>query len=308
MKQSECASEPSEAWRIAEFITSLTAASEATINAYRNDLTLFAKWAQRGDAITPDTVDRLTLRRYIAFLTTRSYERRSIARKASSLRRYFGWLARLGDIEVNPSLSMSTPIRQGRLPTVLSASDISSLLGDGDDPAPSDPLELRDRLVLEVLYGSGMRVSEFCGLNADSYSPGSEQIIVLGKGSKQRRLPLSEPSQRLLGAWHAGGSRAFDTEVLSAQAVRDKQALVVNRRGNRITGRNIARILDAHSDAPTHPHALRHSFATHVLDGGADLRVVQELLGHVNLSTTQIYTHVSRERLRKVYDTSHPRA
>ncbi len=297
-----------EAWRIGEFITSLTAASEATKLAYGDDVTQFAFWAERGSTTGPELVTRLTLRRYIAHLTTRSLKRRTIARKASSLRRYFRWLLRLGGIAINPAADLSAPTSGGRLPTILSTSEITDMLGDSDDSAPSDPLMLRDLMVLEVLYGSGLRVGEFCGLNASDFQPGMENLTVMGKGSKQRRLPLSEPAQRLLTAWHNGGSRAFDLEVLEANAVRDEHALVVNRRGNRITGSNIRRILDERSSTPTHPHALRHSFATHLLDGGADLRVVQELLGHASLSTTQIYTHVSRERLRKVYDTSHPRA
>lgn len=297
---------PDEAWRITEFVTHLTAVSAATTKAYRNDLTQFACWAHRSSCTEPSVVTRLLLRRYVAFLTTREFARRSIARKASTLRRYFGWLTRLGDIDINPSEGLNTPTRQGRLPRVLNATEIEDLLGDGKPP--EDPVELRDLLVLEMLYGSGLRISEFCGLDTSSYRPGADRIVVLGKGSKQRRVPLGEPSQCLLAAWHDGGSRAFDEAVLTAGVVRDKQALVVNRRGNRLTGRDARRILDARATSPTHPHALRHTFATHLLDGGADLRVVQELLGHSDLSTTQLYTHVSRERLRQVYDTSHPRA
>ncbi len=297
-----------EVWRIDEFITSLTAASEATKIAYRDDMTRFVVWAERGSIAEPESVTRLSLRRYIAYLTTRSYARRTIARRASSLRRYFRWLLRLGNIEVNPAADLSTPIRGGRLPTILSTSEVTDMLGDTDDFAPTDPLVLRDLMVLEVMYGSGLRVGEFCGLNASDFQLGMENLIVMGKGSKQRRLPLSEPSQRLLTAWHNGGSRSFDVDVMGTNAVRDEHALVVNRRGNRITSSNIRRILDERSSTPTHPHALRHSFATHLLDGDADLRVVQELLGHVSLSTTQIYTHVSREQLRKVYGISHPRA
>ncbi|HCB34382.1 MAG TPA: recombinase XerC [Acidimicrobiaceae bacterium] len=294
-----------DAWRIPDFVTSLTAVSPATAAAYRRDMTQFAEWAGRSGT-GPVEVSRLVLRRYVAFLQTRGFARRSIARKAATLRRYFGWLARLGEIDVDPSAGLSTPARAGRLPRVLSASDVAELLGDGTPP--DDLILLRDRLVLELLYGSGLRVAEFCGLNRGSWRPGAAHVVVLGKGSKQRRVPLSEPSQCLLGAWRDGGSDAFDAAVLSSGAVRDAEALVVNRRGNRLTGRDARRILDARSGTPTHPHALRHTFATHLLDGGADLRVVQELLGHSDLSTTQVYTQVSRERLRHVYETSHPRA
>lgn len=285
---------------------SLTAASEATKRAYRNDVTQFAEWASRAGLDAPDDVDRRWLRRYVAFLSVRGLSRRSVARKASALRRYFGWLARDGALGVDPSIGLTAPAGTGRLPRVLGAAEVSEMLGDGT--VPDDATELRDRLVLELLYGSGLRVAELCQLDRGAYVMGNRHIEVIGKGGRHRRVPLSEPSAEMLAAWRNGGSDDFDTQRLRRPAERDPAALIVNLRGNRLGPRDVQRILDRHATLPTHPHALRHTYATHLLDGGADLRVVQELLGHQRLATTQIYTHLSRERLREVYDSAHPRA
>lgn len=294
------------AWRVSEFVLALTAASDATKRAYRTDLSQFAEWASRSGIDSPGEVDRRKLRRYVSFLTVRGLSRRSVARKASALRRYFGWLLRDGVIDADPTVGLAAPSGAGRLPRVLGASEVAEMLGDGS--VPDDPTELRDRLVLELLYGSGLRVAELCGLDHTSVRRGDRHVEVIGKGAKPRRVPLSEPSMVLLAAWRDGGSRDFDTQRLRQPAERDPAVLVVNLRGNRLGPRDVQRILDRHADAPTHPHALRHTYATHLLDGGADLRVVQELLGHQRLATTQIYTRVSRERLRDVYESAHPRA
>jgi site-specific recombinase XerD len=160
--------------------------------------------------------------------------------------------------------------------------------------------------VLELLYGSGLRVSEVCGLTVEDLDLRRGWLSVWGKGSKQRRVPLSAPAVDALRAWVRSGRTAALTAWPSAGGAHD--ALFVNRRGRPLTPRDVRRILDHRSPVPTHPHALRHTYATHLLDGGADLRAVQELLGHADLATTQIYTHVSRERLRRVFDATHPRA
>ena len=285
---------------------SLTAASEATKRAYRTDVTQFAEWAARAGLDEPIDVDRRRLRRYVSFLGARGLSRRSVARKASALRRYFGWLVRSGAIDADPSIGLAAPAGTGRLPRVLAAAEVSEMLGDGT--VPSDATELRDLLVLELLYGSGLRVAELCQLDRGAYLMGNRHIAVIGKGSKHRRVPLSEPSIEMLAAWRNGGSDDFDTQRLLRPADRDPAALIVNLRGNRLGPRDVQRILDRHTERPTHPHALRHTYATHLLDGGADLRVVQELLGHQRLATTQIYTRVSRERLREAYESAHPRA
>ncbi|WP_420444440.1 tyrosine-type recombinase/integrase [Candidatus Poriferisodalis sp.] len=293
-------------WRVGEFVLSLTAASESTKRAYRTDLCQFADWASRAGHGNPGDINRRWLRRYIAFLTVRGLSRRSVARKASALRRYYGWLVRDGAINLDPTLGLAAPAGAGRLPRVLGAAEVSEMLGDGTVPA--DPTELRDRLVLEMLYGSGLRVGELCQLDRGAFRPGDSHIKVIGKGAKHRRVPLSEPSVSLLTAWRDGRSDEFDVQRLRNRADRDPAALFVNLRGNRLGTRDVQRILDRRSVVPTHPHALRHTYATHLLDGGADLRVVQELLGHQRLATTQIYTRVSRERLREVYESAHPRA
>ncbi len=293
-------------WRISEFVLSLTAASEATKRAYRTDVAQFAAWASRAGLDAPRDVDRRWLRRYVAFLSVRGLSRRSAARKASALRRYFGWLVRDGAIGRDPSVGLAAPAGTGRLPRVLGASEVSGMLGDGT--VPDDATELRDRLVLELLYGSGLRVAELCQLDRGAYRVGDRHIEVIGKGGRHRRVPLSEPSIEMLAAWRSGGSDDFDTQRLRTPADRDPAALIVNLRGKRLGPRDAQRILDRHAALPTHPHALRHTYATHLLDGGADLRVVQELLGHQRLATTQIYTHLSKERLREVYESAHPRA
>jgi site-specific recombinase XerD len=181
---------------------------------------------------------------------------------------------------------------------VLKAGELEVLFDERD----AGHVELRDRAVVELLYGSGLRVGELCGLRPADVDRPRGLVLVWGKGSKQRQLPMSEPSVEAVSAWLDRGRAA----LVGAETPAD--ALFLNARGRRLTPRDVRRILDRRAASPTHPHALRHTYATHLLDGGADLRAVQELLGHENLSTTQLYTHVSKERLRTVYDTTHPRA
>jgi integrase/recombinase XerC len=287
-------------WSRDEFARSLTAVSPATAEAYRSDLAAFVVWAERLGVDDPSGIDRLTLRRYLAYLSTRRYARRTIARKASTLRRYFAWLQRTGRIEHDPARSLSAPKGDARLPRVLRGDELEALL-EPDTPSVEGGAR-RDDAVLELLYGCGLRVSELCSLDVDDVDVAGRAVVVWGKGAKQRRAPLGEPAADAVNAWLTNARGDF---VNGGQA---GAALFVNRRGHRLTPRDVRRILDRRASAPTHPHALRHTFATHLLDGGADLRAVQELLGHADVSTTQIYTHVSRERLRLVYDQTHPRA
>jgi site-specific recombinase XerD len=288
------------AWQQDEFLRSLTAASANTVAAYRRDVAAFCDWADRGGASGPDAVDRILLRRYLSYLSTRRYSRRTIARRASALRRYFGWLERSGAIASDPSRGLSAPKGDGRLPTVLRRGDLDRLLTPptGDD----DVVAVRDQAVVELLYGSGVRVGELCGLGPGDADLARRQLVVWGKGSKQRQVPMSEPSVDAVQAWLSYGRPAL------ARAESPADAMFLNRRGKRLTPRDVRRILDHRAASPTHPHALRHTYATHLLDGGADLRAVQELLGHGDLATTQLYTHVSKERLRAVHQSSHPRA
>jgi integrase/recombinase XerC len=292
------------AWHEGDFLASLTSVSPRTVEAYAGDLAGFVEWAGRGGLTGPEDVDRTLLRRYVAHLTTRRYAKRSIARKVSALRRYFAWAARTERIPRDPSSGLSAPRGDGRLPRVLRHDELATLLDDppaaivDDDPA----IRARDDAVLELLYGSGLRIGELCALGPADLDLGRARAVVWGKGGKQRVVPLSAPAVDALRAWIDGPRR---TLVAGAG---EPDALFLNRRGHRLTPRDARRLLDRRAAAPTHPHALRHTFATHLLDGGADLRSVQELLGHADLATTQRYTHVSRERLRSVYEASHPRA
>jgi site-specific recombinase XerD len=291
-------------WQVDAFVRSLTAVAPATVRAYATDVADFTVWAERGGATGPDAVDRMLLRRYLAFLGTRRYARRTVARKAAALRRYFKWLHRTGAIGADPALRLSAPSGEGRLPHVLTRAELSTLLDDppaavdGDD----DAVRLRDDAVLELLYGSGLRVAELSGLDMGDIDLATRRITVWGKGSKQRQVPVSEPAAEAVEAWLDRG------RAVLAEGHPPCDAVFLNKRGRRLGPRDVRRILDRRAASPTHPHALRHTYATHLLDGGADLRVVQELLGHASLETTQVYTHVSKERLLRVYESTHPRA
>jgi len=290
-------------WRLDEFADALTGSAANTVGAYRSDLYLFAEWVERSAITSPADVDRLLLRRYVASLTTRRFAKRTIARKVAALRRYFSFLRQRGYIEFDPTVSLRSPAGAGRLPRVLEHSEVSALLdAPVSDSNDAEPVwrRRRDDAVLEVLYGSGVRVGELCGLDVDAVDLGGAAITVWGKGSKERRVPLSAPAVEALRAW-----MPMRRQVVAASA---GVAVFGNERGVRLSPRDVRRILDRRSQRPTHPHALRHSFATHLLDGGADLRVVQDLLGHSDVATTQRYTHVSKQRLRAVYTEAHPRA
>jgi site-specific recombinase XerD len=297
------------AWRVDSFAESLTRASPNTVAAYRRDLEGFVTWAERAALQDPSEIDRITLRRYLAYLGTRGYEPRSIARKAASLRRYFAWLRHTGAIGTDPARSLRAPTGQGRLPHVLNTSELAVLLDEPPAGVADDPVEvrLRDDAVLEVLYGCGLRVGELCGLDVPDVNLRTRTLTVWGKGGKQRQVPLGEPATEALAGWMTRGRPAVVAQA-AAPIVGDEAALFYNRRHRRLTPRDVRRVLDRRAAAPTHPHALRHSYATHLLDGGADLRAVQELLGHADVATTQLYTHVSKQRLKQVYGETHPRA
>jgi site-specific recombinase XerD len=291
-------------WQLDAWVMSLTDLSDASKQAYRNGVTAFAVWALRAGVRDPAAVTRLTLRRYLAYMATRHYARQTMTQRASALRRYFGWLNRQGAVPGDPTASLSAHAGESKLPRVLSRAELGVIL---DEPPPratavTEAVRLRDDAALELLYGSGLRVSELCGLAMDDVDGRGRWANVWGKGSKQRRVPISEDADRAVRRWLADGRPHMALPGSPADA------LFLNSRGHRLGPRDVRRILDRRSPSPTHPHALRHSFATHMLDGGADLRVVQELLGHASVRTTQVYTHVSKERLLAVYDLSHPRA
>lgn len=287
-----------ESWELAAFCRSLTRASDNTVKAYLTDVSLFAEWVSRQSISGPTDVRKETVRQYVAFLATTRAAKRSIARKMAALRRYFGWLVRTERNTIDPTVGVKTPSDQGRLPKVLTNEQLSTLLQPRED-APRWK-EARDIAVIEMLYGSGLRVSELCAIDVDSVDVKRAAVTVIGKGSKERRVPVGEPALVALKAW-----AALRGEVVGG---RSETALFVNSRGKRLGTRDVRRILDERASSPTHPHALRHTFATHLLDNGADLRAVQELLGHSDVATTQRYTHVSKERLKAAYEVSHPRA
>lgn len=301
-----------DTWRVEPFLLAVPLAP-STIDVYRRDLLAFVDWAARAGLDSPEQIERRTLRRYLASLHTRGLAPRTIARKAAAIRRYFGWLAGTGELPTDPSADVSAPRGAARLPRVLRADELRQMIDEPSAVTASDPVVVaRDDAVLELLYGSGLRVSELCGLDLDSVELSRRRLTVWGKGSKQRVVPISEPAAAALEHWLSGARARFAATTATSGAAEDGPdvtlALFQNRRGRRLAPRDVRRILDRRSPVPTHPHALRHTFATHLLDGGADLRVVQELLGHSDLATTQVYTHVSRERLRSVFDASHPRA
>ncbi len=286
-------------WNIDQFARSLTASSPNTVDAYRSDVTQFAQWVSRQNISEPTKVSRDIVRQYVSFLTTMKLAKRSITRKIASLRRYFGWLVRNGVVPSDPTSGVHTPSDSGRLPKVLTSDQLGALLVSTDLDAPPWRTS-RDTAVIELLYGSGLRVSELCGMDINSVNVKAQAVVVMGKGAKERRVPMSEPSLDAVKNWIK-----FRHELAINIS---EPAMFLNTRGRRLAPRDVRRIIDSRSESPTHPHALRHTFATHLLDNGADLRAVQELLGHSDVATTQRYTHVSKERLKSAYGASHPRA
>ena len=290
-----------------------------TVTAYRRDMTQFLQFAGRAGVNDPAQVEPLLLRRFLALQRTRGLAAASIARKAAALRTGFRFLARRGLVPDDPAAGLGVPRGPKRLPVVLKPRQVDRLLAG---PDPVDPVGLRDRAVLELLYATGIRVGELCGLGLGDVDLAADTVLVLGKGAKQRIVPFGEPARAALLDYLVNGRVAMlpgtDRPATSTAASRrdttaDREALFFNRRGRPMTQRDVRGMLEryrAAAGAPvgTSPHTLRHSYATHLLEGGADLRAVQELLGHVALTTTQTYTHVSNERLRRVYEQAHPRA
>ncbi len=289
-------------WGLSAWLDSLSGVADSTRAVYARDAAAAAGWLQEADHAGPASVDRRVLRRYLAHLAGCGYAARTITRKVSVLRRYFDWARRTGRIEADPTLGLTAPRGGSRLPQVLKDDQIHTLIEKPARAGDDDARDARDLAIVELLYGSGLRVSELCGLSRDDIDLSRPEVRVWGKGAKQRLVPLSEPAAGALRAWLKSHRHSFVTSDTPTDSV------FLNQRGRAMTPRDVRRVLDRRSVVPTHPHALRHTFATHLLDGGADLRTVQELLGHADIATTQIYTHVSRERLREVHRTTHPRA
>ncbi|OGW90707.1 MAG: hypothetical protein A3D28_03980 [Omnitrophica bacterium RIFCSPHIGHO2_02_FULL_63_14] len=272
--------------------------SPHTLNAYGNDLKEFEAFC--GNA-APEKIDLITLRKYLALLRSKGLSKRTVARRVSALRSYFRYLTREGQVPKNPMGALKTPKIEKRLPAILDEAQVDRLL---ETPPPDEVTGLRDRALLETLYSTGMRVSELVSLNAEGIDFIGGVCRVVGKGSKERLCPIGDRAQKAIRRYLE--ARRNDARPLFLNHSR-------HNGGSRLTQRSVCRVVDRHIRASSQiqnvsPHTLRHSFATHLLNRGADLRAVQELLGHANLSTTQIYTHVSTQRLKEVYDKAHPRA
>ncbi len=277
-------------------------ASPHTRRAYLSDARELGKWASRR-GIDPPAVSYRVLRGYAAGLGGRDLARATVSRKLATSRSLFEYLRSRGEIEQNPAELLPNPRSDSRLPRVLGADEIRRLL---DRVGARTPLEARDKAMLEIAYSSGLRCSELVGLDVASIEFESETIRVRGKGGKDRILPLGEPAQAALSTYLSQGRPALVADPSQA-------ALLLSKSGRRLSPSDVTRRLgrwvhEAAIAGRVSPHALRHSFATHMLEGGADLRSIQELLGHASISTTQIYTRVEPSRLRRAYGDAHPRA
>jgi|SRR5262245_13727971 len=294
-------------------------ASAHTVRAYESDIAQFLDHAALAggvarDAIDPASLDRAALRVFLADLHRQGHSRATAARKLAAVRTFLRYLRREGAIDDDPGALVATPKREIRMPAHLSEGEMDALLAA---PDAGTPLSRRDRTVLELFYASGLRLSELAGLDVDDVNLSAKMVRVLGKGGKERIVPFNTSTataireylkdrEAIVSARNSGDGQERTTR-------RPKNPLFVNYRGGRLTVRSIDRLVRRYVAATSarlgiSPHALRHSFATHLLQRGADLRVIQELLGHARISTTQRYTHVNAAQLRDVYRKSHPRA
>jgi integrase/recombinase XerC len=288
-----------------DFLTHLSLEKDRsphTVRAYEGDVSSLLVFAADQGIRTPDELDLMVLRGWLARQRAGGASRATLARRGSSVRTFTAWAHRRGVLKVDPGALLATPKGLRTLPEVLRVDEAVRLVElEGDEV-----VDHRDRVVLELLYATGVRVSELCGLDLDDVDPGRRVIRVLGKGRKERSVPYGVPAQRALEQWLADGRPRW-------AGPRSGAALLLGVRGARVDPRTVRTVVHARlagvPGAPDlGPHGLRHSAATHLLEGGADLRSVQELLGHATLATTQIYTHVSIERLRTSYERAHPRA
>jgi len=281
-----------------------------TVAAYRNDLESFVAFLTVDyfvlgrDQLDLAAVDHLTIRSYLAHLARRKLSRSSSARHLSALRSFFKFMMREGMVPANPARGVSTPKREKFLPTVIQSSDIEALFEQADS---EKPLGARDRAWMELLYASGLRIGELVGIDLDDIELRSRLVKVRGKGSKERIVPFGSKAETAIRAWLAVRSE------LGHRRDDERQPLFLNYRGDRISARSVRRLFDRYVRQTSlrsgvSPHTLRHSFATHLLNAGADLRTIQELLGHASLSTTQKYTHLNDWELIAVYRKAHPRA
>ncbi|HOJ77947.1 MAG TPA: tyrosine recombinase XerC [Bacillota bacterium] len=291
-----------------EFLTHLRVNqnySEHTLESYGLDLRQFIEFLTAKNYSDMEALNYLVFRSYLADLKANNLARTTIARKLSCLRSFFKFLCRQGYLAQNPLLSVATPKRERKLPEFLYLEELNQLLSLPDG---NTPLGIRDQAILELFYSSGLRLQEVVNLQVANLDMSRGYVKVFGKGSKERIVPLGGAARRSI--------ERYLNEVrpqLIAKNGKETKALFLNYQGTRLSGRSIQRLFSKYIkqlalDRKISPHTLRHTFATHLLENGADLRVVQELLGHVDLSSTQIYTHLTKERIRAVYLKSHPRA
>ena len=281
-------------------------ASELTIKSYSEDFGSLLDYVRDrvGEVSSPAELQIAQLRGYVAYLHECDYARTTIARRLASLRSFFRYCQREGLVTSNPAKVLRTPRVGRKLPHFLTIEQITSLL---EAPPANEPEGLRDRAMLETMYSAGLRVAELVGMNIDNWDRDANIVRVFGKGKKERIAPIGKHASKALGRWMDVRQPATDSKPA------DRNAIFLNRFGTRLTTRSVGRMLEKYLaltglDQLTTPHTLRHTFATHLLDGGADLRSVQEMLGHKSLTTTQIYTHVSTKRLKDTYEQAHPHA
>lgn len=296
---------------LAEFLRHLGLeknSSDHTVKSYREDLTqaidFFRTKLGTDRTLQPALLTSRLLRAYLAWLSEQGYAKSTIARRVAAVRSWCRFLCRQGTLATNPAEGLRPPRQDKKLPHFLSAEDLMRLL---QSPPADTPFGLRDRAILETLYSAGLRVSELTGLNIDDLDLNDGLITVRGKGKRERLALLGGPALEAMSAWLTA------RKELLAGRTRPQAAVFLNKHGTRLTSRSVGRLLEkylaqAGLDPRTSPHTLRHSFATHLLDAGADIRSVQELLGHRSLGTTQIYTHVTTHRLQDSYRKAHPRA
>jgi len=278
-------------------------ASPYTVRNYTTDLLHFFQFLKAKGVDSLKEVDKHVLRDYLSYVIEQGFVKASIARKLSAIRSFYRYLQREEIISTNPVATASSPKLDKRLPSFLSIDEVERLL---EAPDSSKPQGQRDRALMELLYASGLRVSELVSLNLEQINLDSGEIRVRGKGDKERMVLMGKPAARALSDYLSQGR----PKLLGKKG---SSALLLNPDGGRLSGRRVQTILGKYANIAgierrVHPHMLRHTFATHLLDGGADLRVVQELLGHASLSSTQIYTHVTQSQARKVYLSAHPMA
>ena len=297
---------------MAEYLRSLGVErnmSPETLRAYQGDLRLFEEFCSRTGITRPEDIDHRLLRRYLANLQTRGYSRSTVARRSSAVRGYFRFLVQRGYLESDPTSALSPPRRDRRLPRVLRTEEIDE--AEARQGLHIYRTSLRDMALVELLYATGMRVGELAALNVEDIDFKRGEVRVLGKGRKERVIPVHDAALQLLEGYIDKERPVLASNAAAGSEIGDPVFLSV--KGGRLSDRGVRRVVDRffcglEGGKRISPHTLRHTFATHMLQGGADLRTVQELLGHVDLSTTQIYTHLSKGQLKEVFFRTHPRA